>query len=109
MSLGVSDKQLLINPTLYNIIFLYSNYQQSFHNLNSVVSDFLSYHSISFSIHVLLLISIKSVDFSTKLFPDKSSNFYVFPCDGNGRGGTCDISPWDSFYLSFFWMLNAVS
>merc|ERR1719220_1077334 len=23
-----------------------------------------------------------------------------------GRGGTCDISAWDSFYLSTFWMLN---
>ena len=23
---------------------------------------------------------------------------------GPGRGGTCDISAWDSFYLATFWM-----
>jgi photosystem I P700 chlorophyll a apoprotein A2 len=25
-----------------------------------------------------------------------------------GRGGTCDISAWDAFYLSMFWMLNTI-
>ena len=29
-----------------------------------------------------------------------------FACDGPIRGGTCDISAWDSNYLALFWMLN---
>jgi len=33
---------------------------------------------------------------------------FAFPCDGPGRGGTCDISAWDAFYLSMFWMLNTL-
>ncbi|MFM8006607.1 MAG: photosystem I chlorophyll a apoprotein A2, partial [Dolichospermum sp.] len=40
--------------------------------------------------------------------PDKKDFGYAFPCDGPGRGGTCDISAWDSFYLSMFWMLNTI-
>ena len=32
---------------------------------------------------------------------------FGFSCDGPGRGGTCDISAWDSFYLATFWMLNS--
>ena len=33
--------------------------------------------------------------------PDKKDFGYSFPCDGPGRGGTCDISAWDAFYLSY--------
>jgi photosystem I P700 chlorophyll a apoprotein A2 len=38
--------------------------------------------------------------------PDKIHFGYGFACDGPGRGGTCDISAWDSFYLATFWMLD---
>ena len=38
--------------------------------------------------------------------PDKIHFGYGFACDGPGRGGTCDISAWDSFYLATFWMVN---
>jgi photosystem I P700 chlorophyll a apoprotein A2 len=38
--------------------------------------------------------------------PDKIHFGFGFACDGPGRGGTCDISAWDSFYLASFWMLN---
>ena len=41
--------------------------------------------------------------------PDKKDFGYSFPCDGPGRGGTCDISAWDAFYLAMFWMLNTIS
>ncbi|MFC4290785.1 photosystem I chlorophyll a apoprotein A2, partial [Neobacillus cucumis] len=34
---------------------------------------------------------------------------FGFSCDGPARGGTCDISSWDSFYLSQFWSLNSSS
>jgi len=44
----------------------------------------------------------------SKLMPDKKDFGYSFPCDGPGRGGTCDISAWDAFYLSMFWMLNTI-
>lgn len=37
---------------------------------------------------------------------DKIHQHYGYSCDGPGRGGTCDISAWDSFYLATFWMLN---
>ncbi len=40
--------------------------------------------------------------------PDKATFGYGFPCDGPGRGGTCDISAWDGFYLAAFWMLNTI-
>ena len=40
--------------------------------------------------------------------PDKKDFGYSFPCDGPGRGGTCDISAWDAFYLAVFWMLNTI-
>jgi photosystem I P700 chlorophyll a apoprotein A2 len=45
----------------------------------------------------------------SKLMPDKKDFGYSFPCDGPGRGGTCDISAWDSFYLALFWALNTVA
>uniref|UniRef100_A0A1Y3BZ60 photosystem I n=1 Tax=Helianthus annuus TaxID=4232 RepID=A0A1Y3BZ60_HELAN len=38
----------------------------------------------------------------SKLMPDKKDFGYSFPCDGPGRGGTCDISAWDAFYWQFF-------
>ena len=41
--------------------------------------------------------------------PDKVSFGYGFPCDGPGRGGTCDISAFDGLYLAIFWMLNIVN
>ena len=38
--------------------------------------------------------------------PDKTNFTFSFACDGPTRGGTCDISAWDSIYLALFWMLN---
>ena len=40
---------------------------------------------------------------------DKSLLGFRFPCDGPGRGGTCQISAWDHAYLGLFWMYNAIS
>ena len=45
---------------------------------------------------------------ASKLMPDKKHFGFSFPCDGPGRGGTCDISAWDAFYLAAFWMLNTI-
>jgi photosystem I P700 chlorophyll a apoprotein A2 len=70
--------------------------------------DLLAHHAIALGLHVTVLILLKgSLDArGSKLMPDKIHFGYGFACDGPGRGGTCDISAWDSFYLATFWMLN---
>jgi photosystem I P700 chlorophyll a apoprotein A2 len=72
--------------------------------------DFYVHHAIALGLHVTTLILVKgALDArGSKLMPDKKDFGYAFPCDGPGRGGTCDISAWDSFYLSMFWMLNTL-
>ncbi|MDB9493619.1 photosystem I core protein PsaB [Spirulina major CS-329] len=72
--------------------------------------DFLVHHAIALGLHTTALILIKgALDArGSKLMPDKKDFGYSFPCDGPGRGGTCDISAWDSFYLAMFWMLNTL-
>jgi len=73
--------------------------------------DFLVHHAIALGLHVTTLILVKgALDArGSKLMPDKKDFGYSFPCDGPGRGGTCDISAWDAFYLSTFWMLNTIA
>mmetsp|Transcript_12936 Transcript_12936/g.22371 ORF Transcript_12936/g.22371 Transcript_12936/m.22371 type:complete len:755 (-) Transcript_12936:424-2688(-) len=72
--------------------------------------DFLVHHAIALGLHTTTLILVKgALDArGSKLMPDKKDFGYSFPCDGPGRGGTCDISAWDAFYLSMFWMLNTI-
>jgi photosystem I P700 chlorophyll a apoprotein A2 len=73
--------------------------------------DFLVHHAISLGVHTSVLILVKgALDArGSKLMPDKKDFGYAFPCDGPGRGGTCDLSAWDAFYLAMFWMLNTTS
>ena len=70
--------------------------------------DLLADHAISVGLHLTVLILLKgSLDGpGSKLMPDKIHFGYGFSCDGPGRGGSCDISAWDSFYLATFWMVN---
>ncbi|NET54658.1 MAG: photosystem I core protein PsaB [Symploca sp. SIO2E6] len=72
--------------------------------------DFLVHHAIALGLHTTALILIKgALDArGSKLMPDKKDFGYAFPCDGPGRGGTCDISAWDAMYLAVFWMLNTL-
>jgi photosystem I P700 chlorophyll a apoprotein A1 len=74
-------------------------------------SDFLVHHIHAFTIHVTVLILVKGVlnSRSSRLVSDKSLLGFRYPCDGPGRGGTCQISPWDHIFLSLFWSYNAVS
>ena len=62
--------------------------------------DFLVHHAIALGLHTTALILVKgALDArGSKLMPDKKDFGYSFPCDGPGRGGTCDISAWDAFY-----------
>ncbi|CAN6483143.1 unnamed protein product [Victoria cruziana] len=72
--------------------------------------DFLVHHAIALSLHTTTLILVKGAldAHGSKLIPDKKDFGYSFPCDGPGRGGTCDILAWDAFYLTVFWMLNTI-
>ncbi|KAL2894493.1 hypothetical protein RDABS01_010402, partial [Bienertia sinuspersici] len=72
--------------------------------------DFLVHHAIALGLHTTTLILVKgALDArGSKLMPDKRDFGYSFPCDGPGRGSTCDISAWDAFYLAVFWKLNTI-
>mmetsp|Transcript_34447 Transcript_34447/g.135535 ORF Transcript_34447/g.135535 Transcript_34447/m.135535 type:complete len:752 (-) Transcript_34447:2231-4486(-) len=74
-------------------------------------ADFMVHHIHAFTIHVTALILLKGVLFArnSRLIPDKSELGFRFPCDGPGRGGTCQVSGWDHVFLGLFWMYNSLS
>jgi photosystem I P700 chlorophyll a apoprotein A2 len=103
VAFGEPEKQILIEPVFAQII------QES----SSLImplgpGDLLAHHAIALGLHVTVLILLKGAldGRGSKLMPDKINFGYGFACDGPTRGGTCDISAWDSFYLAMFWMLN---
>jgi len=69
------------------------------------------HHIHAFTIHVTVLILLQGVLFarSSRLIPDKANLGFRFPCDGPGRGGTCQVSAWDHVFLGLFWMYNSIS
>ena len=131
VAFGEQEKQLQIEPmfsqvvqgssgkALYTISYLDGLFKEAYthephsKSLDSLLlpigpGDLLVHHSIALGLHVTALILLKgSLDArGSKLMSDKIQFGFNFSCDGPGRGGTCDISTWDSFYLSIFWMLN---
>nr|QCI07980.1 photosystem I P700 apoprotein A1 [Plumaria plumosa] len=74
-------------------------------------ADFMVHHIHAFTIHVCVLILVKGFLFArnSRLIPDKSNLGFRFPCDGPGRGGTCQVSAWDHVFLGLFWMYNSLS
>ncbi|MGA1474151.1 MAG: photosystem I core protein PsaA, partial [Prochlorothrix sp.] len=74
-------------------------------------ADFMVHHIHAFTIHVTVLILLKGVLYArnSRLVPDKSELGFAFPCDGPGRGGTCQVSAWDHVFLGLFWMYNSLS
>lgn len=74
-------------------------------------SDFMVHHIHAFTIHVTTLILVKGVMFSrsSRLVSDKYTLGFRYPCDGPGRGGTCQISSWDTIFLGMFWYYNSIS
>jgi photosystem I P700 chlorophyll a apoprotein A1 len=74
-------------------------------------ADFMVHHIHAFTIHVTVLILLKGVLYarSSRLVPDKGELGFRFPCDGPGRGGTCQVSGWDHVFLGLFWMYNSLS
>ena len=71
----------------------------------------MAHHSIAIGLHVTTLILLKGIldSTGTHLIQDKIQLDYSYPCDGPGRGGTCESSSWDSIYLAMFWQVNTVS
>ena len=125
---GEPEKQLSIEPiygqlvqefsgkTIYGITLIkqvgltyYQGLEASFLPIGP--SDLLAHHAIALGLHTTVLVLIKGALDSrgSKLILDKLQLGYSYPCDGPGRGGTCDISSWDSMYLAFFWTLNSVA
>jgi photosystem I P700 chlorophyll a apoprotein A2 len=114
---GEADKQLILDPIYAQIIQAASGksiYGQSIlspalakgsqSTLENALlplgpSDLLAHHAISLGLHTTVLILIKgSLDArGSRLIPDKQQMGLAFPCDGPGRGGTCDVSCWDFF------------
>jgi len=74
-------------------------------------ADFLIHHIHAFTIHVTTLILLKGLLYArnSRLIPDKANLGFRFPCDGPGRGGTCQVSGWDHVFLGLFWMYNSIS
>ena len=74
-------------------------------------ADFLVHHIHAFTIHLPLLILSKGILYArnSRLVSDKLELGFRYPCDGPGRGGTCQISPSDHIYLGVFWMYNCLS
>uniref|UniRef100_UPI0030017E44 photosystem I p700 apoprotein A2 n=1 Tax=Cephaleuros lagerheimii TaxID=2738443 RepID=UPI0030017E44 len=124
---GTPDKQILIEPIFAQWIqaahgktvaysasqgFWLSGWLGSINNIFLTIGpgDFLVHHAIALGLHTTTLILVKgALDArGSKLMPDKRDFGFSFPCDGPGRGGTCDISAFDAFYLAVFWMLNTI-
>ena len=92
---------------------LFNNHQEKHKSFDSFIhpispGDSYVHHAIALGLHISVLILLKGAlqARGSKLMPDKMEHSFGFSCDGPGRGGTCDISAWDSFYLATFWMLN---
>ena len=79
--------------------------------MNLGTADFMVHHIHAFTIHVTVLILLKGLLYArnSRLIPDKSNLGFRFPCDGPGRGGTCQVSGWDHVFLGLFWMYNSIS
>jgi len=104
---GSADKGFLIQPILAQSIQSYANMQVLY---VFCPADFLLHHALALCVHTTTLILVKgAVDASgSLLFAEKRQHGFGFSCDGPGRGGTCDISAWDSIYLGVFWVLNTL-
>jgi photosystem I P700 chlorophyll a apoprotein A1 len=74
-------------------------------------ADCLICHVDSFCLHTAVLVVVKGVlvSRSSRLVSAKGVLGFTYPCDGPGRGGTCQISPWDHVFLGAFWAYNTGS
>ena len=118
----ISDNAIIMKPILISILWglrrqsnicyistIDTKVVYSWQELGT--SDFLVHHIHAFTIHVTLLILVKKIltARASRLVADKYSLGFRYPCDGPGRGGTCQISPWDHIFLGIFWAYNTIS
>mmetsp|Transcript_4772 Transcript_4772/g.11849 ORF Transcript_4772/g.11849 Transcript_4772/m.11849 type:complete len:633 (-) Transcript_4772:8-1906(-) len=116
-----SDTSLQLKPIFASILgFASSSSDNDFHAVGTRIisvrsslgtADFMIQHIHAFTIHTTALILIKGTLYSrsSRLVSDKHRLGFRYPCDGPGRGGTCQISPWDHIFLALFWMYNSLS
>jgi photosystem I P700 chlorophyll a apoprotein A1 len=71
-------------------------------------ADFLLAHVHAFSAHASVVVLLKGAAFAcnSRFVAPKAALGFRFPCDGPGRGGSCQISSWDHVYLGLFWVYN---
>lgn len=122
---SISDTSLQLKPVIASLIgyHVYLSLDYSSLVIQSIgskiilqelwlgTSDFLIVHISSFTIHVSILIVLKGSLYcrSSRIISDKHRLGFLYPCDGPGRGGTCQVSSWDHIFLSIFWMYNSIS
>ena len=118
------EKEVVIEPVFPQIIgslnglgaccrkaLSYGYYSANLHlayEMGKGPGDFTGGHAIALGLHLVILILLKGCldACGSKLMADKIHVAWAFACDGPHRGGTCDISAWDSNYLATFWSLN---
>ena len=115
-----SDYSIQLKPLFYDLSLVESSYCLPSSDLNNIslvshslsgTSEFIVAHVNAFNAHVSLLITLKGILFarSSRFVADKISLGFRYPCDGPGKGGSCQISPWDHIFLTLFWFYNLFS
>jgi len=74
-------------------------------------ADLMVDHIHAFTCHTTSLVMLKGILYArgSRLLSAKLELGWIYPCDGPGRGGTCQISPYDHVYLAAFWAYNCIS
>ena len=115
-----SDYSIQLKPLFCDLSLLDISATSNLYNFYSIspvphslsgTSEFIISHIHAFNIHVSVLISLKGILFarSSRFVADKISLGFRYPCDGPGKGGSCQISPWDHIFLILFWLYNLSS
>jgi photosystem I P700 chlorophyll a apoprotein A1 len=92
-----------------NIIFSDKKVTLIFQELGT--ADLIVNHIHGFTCHTTLFIILKGILYArrSRLLSVKLELGWIYPCDGPGRGGTCQISAYDHIYLAAFWVYNCIS
>ena len=74
-------------------------------------TDLMVSHIHALTFHTTLFVMIKGILYAkgSRLVSSKYELGFIFPCDGPGRGGTCQTSSFDHLYLAVFWIYNSFS
>ena len=115
-----SDYSIQLKPLFYDLSLVESSFCLSESDLSNVslvshslsgTSEFIVAHVNAFNAHVSLLIILSKVfcfQRSSRFVSDKISLGFRYPCDGPGKGDSCQISPWDHIFFSSFLVLQLI-